>query len=75
MPTIQFDDQVNRNPIRKAQETGIIGLLIRLKLAKSARSANLIMAVFVLIGMSISIYLILQALGPAPVPNIPPTTN
>lgn len=75
MPTIQFDDQVSGGPQRRTQERGITGFLIKCKLAKTARGANLILVAFIVIGLSISFFLLRQSLGPAPVPDLPPSAS
>ena len=72
MPTLEFDDQVNRIPQRKATPPGIIGLLMRLKLAKTERSANLLLIAFVVIGLTVTFILLRSALAPLPAATVAP---
>jgi hypothetical protein len=45
------------------KETGLIGLLIKTGLVKTAKQANVILFLFVFLGMSIIIYVNLQTFG------------
>ncbi len=75
MPTIQFDEEANTIARRKVQGPGMTGFLMRTGIVKSPQGANLLLITFILIGMATSIFLLSRSLGPAPLPDNPPTLN
>ncbi len=77
MSNFSFNEESINSASRSNNKTkgGLIGLVIKLGLAKNETGAKRALSIFVVIGLIITIYLAKDLVNPTPIPDLPPLTS